>query len=672
MFCRNHLERSQMNLPQPVPSSRQFPTGRIVWLLLAITGALFADAFLRARGDFDYALINGVRSIRFPGDERTVDLINTLTGTEGALIAWFVVLIAFIVARQWLAAVAMAMMPTGGIISIAMQDLVGRSRPDLSRIDGLEGMARAAEDQDLASFPSGHVLGAVLLYGLLFFLAGKIRQRPLRVASRSVLLMIPVVAGFSRVWGGSHWAGDTVTAFALGGAMLSVMIILYRRAAPYVEGTPFIHAKAIPHDELLPHAHALTSTILFRDGEVWKVYSPGFFPRAIYWLSFQAPFPYAHNEAAQSAAISRRNLAGLLTEYWYGERRVAPALRVDHVDGRPAIVGRFIAGDEPGDLEGAKAFLFDVCKRFDDAGLPTWQVDPRQPRSLGNLVQTNDGRFTIIDLESGMVSPLASPRAWWRAISRAMVPLFDDVYYDITRDYIEREAEAMRTAKGDEWFETLQRTFDHAEQATIAWHAGERRLWSWILREFFTAFGIRRWGHSIRRRSREGQVRATHWMESAIDRWQAESRIAPEEARELREAVQTPEFQAVLPHFGVHLGIAVVLRFPFGSIARVLYTGGNLLFAFLLITTRRIDRHTFKRMTDIHSPLVLLVAAMPGIGTLSYMASKHVRSHGKLTRLALDAAGEKLPFHVYRRLGIRRIIAGKGTSAPPPGAAASA
>jgi hypothetical protein len=282
------------------------------------------------------------------------------------------------------------------------------------------------------------------------------------------------------------------TGYALGGLGLVTLLWGCQRVARSNGAIPLLHAAYVPHDESRPHAHALTSTILFDGATVAKIYAPGFLPRALYWLAFQAEFPYIRNQAALRAAVLRRNLAGLLTEYWYGENRVARALGIEHVDGHCAIVSTFVAGRPPGDHHAARAFLFDLADRFDAAGLPTWQVDPRQPRALDNLLETPDGAYHIIDLESGLVSPLASPRAWWRAFQRGLVPIYDDVYFDLTRAYIDREAAAMRAAMGDQWLAALRSTLDRAEAATRAWHAGEPRVWSRLVRGLQHTLGRRR------------------------------------------------------------------------------------------------------------------------------------------------------------------------------------
>jgi hypothetical protein len=347
----------------------------------------------------------------------------------------------------------------------------------------------------------------------------------------------------------------------------------------------------------------------------------------------------------------------MLTEYWYGARRVARALGIEQIGGRPALVSELIDGAESPDHPAARHFLHDLADRFDAAGLPTWQVDPRQPRSLGNILALPDGGYMVIDLESGMVSPLVSPRAGWRALRRGLVPPFDDVYFDLMRAYIDREAGTMRARLGDTWLSELRATLTVAEAEAAAWHAGEPRIWGRCVRGLWTGFGIRRWPAAWHEHMADGQARAAGWIEMTIASWETEGRISADEAACLRVCAEEPQFKAVLPHFGVHLGMSVVLRFPVGSIARAAYTLVNLLLVTLRLLARRIDRHAWRQAAGIHSPLVVLLSAVPGLGTFAYLGSRPVRSHHLLLRVGLDTVMLKVPWRLYERLGLRRLVA---------------
>ena len=453
------------------------PYLRAALALASMTLLMTADAMVRNRGDFEYWMMNTIQDIDAPYLQQVMVFVSNLTMASLGIAIWAVVLTGFAVTRRWLPALATLVIPLGiGINKVLREVIVNRPRPDESRLHRIIG------ENQLESFPSGHVVGAVLLYGLLFYVARKFTSPPLRLATQTFSVFVIVTVGISRVWLGTHWIGDVVAGYTLGGLFLVGVLWAYQRIDASCGTIPFVHSAYVPHDESRPHAHALTSTILFNGDTVSKIYAPGFVPRAIYWLAFQAEFPYMRNQSALRAAVLRRNLAGKLTEYWYGENRVACAIGIDEIDGRYAITSELIAGSEPRDRHLARAFLFDLDRKFEQAGLPTWQVDPRQPRGIDNLIETPDGRFHIIDLESGLVSPMASPRAWSRAFRRGLVPLYDDVFFDITREYVAGESAAMAAQMGADWIEELVSLIDRADIETQRWHDSEPRIWSRIIR----------------------------------------------------------------------------------------------------------------------------------------------------------------------------------------------
>ena len=55
-----------------------------------------------------------------------------------------------------------------------------------------------------------------------------------------------------------------------------------------------------------------------QQGTATKVYRKHFLVRLLYWLAFQAPFPYISNIAALKAARYRRRIAGLITKFYLG------------------------------------------------------------------------------------------------------------------------------------------------------------------------------------------------------------------------------------------------------------------------------------------------------------------------------------------------------------------
>lgn len=160
----------------------------------------------------------------------------------------------------------------------------------------------------------------------------------------------------------------------------------------------------------------------------------------------------------------------------------------------------------------------------------------------------------------------------------------------------------------------------------------------------------------VRARLAGSHERAFGWIDRAIGAWHAEGRLTDAETDRLRAELREPDFAAVLPHLGVHLAIGVALRFPIGSITRATYVLSNIAIAHVRFVTRRIDGAALRRSMGIHSPLVLLLTCLPGIGTFAYLASKPFRAHHLLARVALDAVLLKLPKRVYERSGARPIL----------------
>lgn len=612
---------------------------------------LLVDGMLNARAAFDLPLIKAVQQVDAPGLATGISLIERLTSSEGAIASWLIVLVFFSAIRLWSVAVALFLMPIGGVLNqLVGEVLVERTRPHLAE---LERTSLNFEDR---SFPSGHVMGAVLLFGLLFVAARRLPSRSLRFAAQGASLFVIAAVGPARVWDGAHWPSDVFGAYALGGLVLIGLIALMERLSD-LDGLPLIRAQRIAHDKAAPHAHALTSLVLFRDETVEKIYAPGMLPRLFYWIAFQAPFPYVANRNALEAAKHRRNLASALTTYWYGESRVASVHGVALRDGRLALVSERIDGTEPQDRDAATRFLTDLRGRFEEAGLPTWQIDPRQPRAIDNLLETGDGAYMVVDLESGLVSPLASLTTWKRAIRRSMVPFFDDIFFDVLRAYVDGERAAMTAAMGEAWVAQLDATIANAEREATAWHESEPRLWSRALRIVAGGFGLRAFWARMRRYTAGSHEKAMAWMDRAVVKWELEGRLTESELERIRAQMAEPAFQQVVPFFGLHILLSIPLRFPFGSIIRPFIVLGALLVATARFFRGRISREEWTRAREIHSPLVMFFAAVPGLGSFAYLGAKPVRSNRLLIRVLLDSALAKAPWSLYERSKLRQIIA---------------
>jgi hypothetical protein len=236
-------------------------------------------------------------------------------------------------------------------------------------------------------------------------------------------------------------APGIVGAFALGIATMAGGIAF--RPGPSVAATP-----AVPTTGVVRTGSVASDVLLDYDrGTAEKVYRPTFAVKSLYALSFQSRFPYTDNVDAFEAACLRREIGGLLTEAWYGERIVAPALEVrPSGDGRFVFVTELVRGTFPRDKKRARAFLNGLSSHFQEAGLPPWQVASYNPRAIGNLIEQADGSYRVIDLESNLVTPFLSPSALVRAIRSGQYPAFDDIDVARLRAYVAGNRETLAAA----------------------------------------------------------------------------------------------------------------------------------------------------------------------------------------------------------------------------------
>ena len=111
-------------------------------------------------------------------------------------------------------------------------------------------------------------------------------------------------------------------------------------------------------------------------------------------------------------------------------------------------------------------------------------------------------------------------------------------------------------------------------------------------------------------------------------------------------------------HLGAHLVLSVAIAIPVPgarSAARALWT-----MAFWAKSNIWRLRGPSARPTsngsDIHTPLVMALALLPGFGSVAYLASRPLRDK-LLIRLVLDQLAWKLPFGLYQRARIGRWLA---------------
>ncbi|RZM77766.1 phosphatase PAP2 family protein [Leptolyngbya iicbica] len=121
--------------------------------------------------------------------------------------------------HQWRGAVVFFFTCLGAVgLSIGLKLLFGKARPQLWPPLIVE---------TTYSFPSGHALGAMVLYGLLAYLVAQ-RYGNFKVLIYGTAAMLIGAIGLSRLYLGVHWPTDVLAGYGIGFLWLSLGIGLLR------------------------------------------------------------------------------------------------------------------------------------------------------------------------------------------------------------------------------------------------------------------------------------------------------------------------------------------------------------------------------------------------------------------------------------------------------------
>lgn len=114
----------------------------------------------------------------------------------------------------------------GGILTTLLKLVIGRPRPSVSLVS-------VYLNHPTESFPSGHVVSYVALYGFLFYVVyvrlPQATHARLRFGLLTLCALPVALVGLSRVYLGAHWASDVAGGYGVGLIWLLLVIELYWR-----------------------------------------------------------------------------------------------------------------------------------------------------------------------------------------------------------------------------------------------------------------------------------------------------------------------------------------------------------------------------------------------------------------------------------------------------------
>ena len=201
-------------------------------LALSLCAATAALSLAAAGGNIlpgDVGLTRAVQDVEFKGIDRLERLGYFLGSTTGISVVSAAVITLLAVSRNLIEIVFVVAALALRTANPYIKELIASPRPssDLVRVE-----ENATGDPGSYGFPSGHVMGAVLIYGCLVYLTRTlIESPPLRIAVQTLASLAIVVTAFSRVYSGAHWPSDVLGSLLWGGAFL---LLVYRLRSRWI------------------------------------------------------------------------------------------------------------------------------------------------------------------------------------------------------------------------------------------------------------------------------------------------------------------------------------------------------------------------------------------------------------------------------------------------------
>lgn len=179
-------------------------------IIAAVTGSGFAMSF-------EVYVVEWFRAHRTPGLTRVLLCISELHSTPVVLAITLVISLYFAWLRTWFSVLAVVLaIPGGMLINSFLKEAFHRARPALE--DNVANVATY-------SFPSGHVVAATALYGILVMLViPRIRARQWRVLAMLAAILMLLLVGLSRIYLGAHYPSDVLAGYAEAVAWLTLCV----------------------------------------------------------------------------------------------------------------------------------------------------------------------------------------------------------------------------------------------------------------------------------------------------------------------------------------------------------------------------------------------------------------------------------------------------------------
>ena len=195
----------------------------LVAVLLSVAAAM-QDHFVG-----DLFLAREIQSIKIAPWEEAMEVASTIGRWMPMAVTTLVFFGWFLWKKQKAEYIVLGAALLSLLVNPVLKLLVDRPRPsgDLMTI---------LRDSGGTGFPSGHAYTAMILLGLLYYLAPTtVPWKRVVTLLRITSIMLIVLIGISRVYLGAHWPSDVLGGFLVGGIILTLLIHLHHQYSPHMK-----------------------------------------------------------------------------------------------------------------------------------------------------------------------------------------------------------------------------------------------------------------------------------------------------------------------------------------------------------------------------------------------------------------------------------------------------
>src|SRR3989441_7435369 len=190
-------------------------------VVIAWAAALAGFALLSVLAAFndkfpgDVWLAHRIQEIDIPSFARALDWAANTADLPEVVVVCAAAVALLLLARDPAGALILPLVVSARVlITWVLKELIERPRPSAAFV-------QFENQPSTFSFPSGHAMGAFVLFGLIFYFAAlHIRDARLRLPLQAACVTIIVLTGIERVYAGHHWPSDV-----LGGDYAGALVV---------------------------------------------------------------------------------------------------------------------------------------------------------------------------------------------------------------------------------------------------------------------------------------------------------------------------------------------------------------------------------------------------------------------------------------------------------------